>query len=140
MPSSWPKVVYIPPICITIRLPFVSRYFCRSIRFRGRRNTPNYCKLKGGKPPPPPRQAPARALWQRGAATLLRHLPSIDSSEKLEKAVTVDFEKHPARRLGQRPGQCRPKVRGQFAFSCAQNRILKFKTFGQKLKGSFYRG
>ena len=36
MPSSWQKVVYTPPICITIRLPFVSRYFCRSIRVRGR--------------------------------------------------------------------------------------------------------
>ena len=32
MPSSWQKVVYTPPVCITIRLPFVSRYFCRSIR------------------------------------------------------------------------------------------------------------
>ena len=35
MPSSWQKVVYTPPVCITIRLPFVSRYFCRSIRVRG---------------------------------------------------------------------------------------------------------
>ena len=26
MPSSWQKVVYMPPICIAIRLPFVSRY------------------------------------------------------------------------------------------------------------------
>ena len=41
MPSSWQKVVYTPPICITIRLPFVSRYFCRSIGVRGRSNTPN---------------------------------------------------------------------------------------------------
>ena len=41
MPSSWQKVVYTPPICITIRLPFVSRYFCRSIRVRGRWDTPN---------------------------------------------------------------------------------------------------
>ena len=40
MPSSWQKVVYTPPICITIRLPFVSRYFFRSIRVRGRWNTP----------------------------------------------------------------------------------------------------
>ena len=32
---------YIPPICITILLPFVSRYFCRSIRVRGRWDTPN---------------------------------------------------------------------------------------------------
>ena len=35
MPSSWQKVVYTPPIGITIRLPFVSRYFRRSIRLRG---------------------------------------------------------------------------------------------------------
>ena len=35
----WQKVVYTPPICITIRLPFVSRYFCESIRVRGRWNT-----------------------------------------------------------------------------------------------------
>ena len=41
MPSSWQKVLYTPPICITIRLPFVSRYFFGSIRVRGRWNTPN---------------------------------------------------------------------------------------------------
>ena len=41
MPSLWQKVVYTPPICITIRLPFVSRYFCGSIRVRGRWATPN---------------------------------------------------------------------------------------------------
>ena len=43
MPPSWQKVVYTPPICITIRLPFVSRYFCKSIRVGGRWNTPK-CK------------------------------------------------------------------------------------------------
>ena len=37
------EVVYTPPICLTIRLPFVSRYFCRSIRVRGRWDTPNKC-------------------------------------------------------------------------------------------------
>ena len=41
MPSSWQKVVYTPPICIAIRHPFVSRYFCRSIRVRGRWDTPH---------------------------------------------------------------------------------------------------
>ena len=30
MPSSWQKVVYTSPMCITIRLPFVSRCLCRS--------------------------------------------------------------------------------------------------------------
>ena len=37
------EVVYTPPICITIRLPFVSRYFCRSIKVRGRWHAPNHC-------------------------------------------------------------------------------------------------
>ena len=41
VPSFWPKVVCTPPICITIRLPFVSRYFYRSIRVRGRWSTPH---------------------------------------------------------------------------------------------------
>ena len=44
MPSLWQKVVYTPPICITIRLPFVSRYFCGSIRVRGRWDTPKQGK------------------------------------------------------------------------------------------------
>ena len=35
------KVVYTPPICIAIWLPFVSRYFCRGIGVRGRWDTPN---------------------------------------------------------------------------------------------------
>ena len=34
MPSSWQKVAYTPPNCITIRLPFVSQCFCRRIRVR----------------------------------------------------------------------------------------------------------
>ena len=36
MPSSWEKVGYTPPTCITIRLPFAARYLCRSVRVRGR--------------------------------------------------------------------------------------------------------
>ena len=40
MPSSCLKIAYRPPSCITIRFPFVSCYFCRSIRVRGRWNTP----------------------------------------------------------------------------------------------------
>ena len=44
--SFWQKVVYTPPICITMRLPFVSRDFCRSIRVRGRWNTPKVCHNK----------------------------------------------------------------------------------------------
>ena len=39
MPPLCRKLVYTPPICITMRLPFVSRYFCRSIRVRGRWDT-----------------------------------------------------------------------------------------------------
>ena len=44
-PSSWQKVVHTSPICITIRLPFVLRYFCKSIWVRGRRNTPKDWRL-----------------------------------------------------------------------------------------------
>ena len=40
----WQKVVHAPPVCITIRLPFVSRCFCGSIRVRGRWNTPAHLK------------------------------------------------------------------------------------------------
>ena len=47
MPSSWQKVVYTPPICITIRLPFVPRYFCSSIRVRGRWDTPKKRWISG---------------------------------------------------------------------------------------------
>ena len=38
----WQKMTYTPPICITIRLPFVSRCFCRSIRVGGHWNTPKF--------------------------------------------------------------------------------------------------
>ena len=49
MPSSWQKVGYTPPIGITIhRLPFVSRYFGKSIRARGRWNTPTHGKHRPG--------------------------------------------------------------------------------------------
>ena len=34
--------------CITIRLPFASRYFCRSTRVRGGWNTPYRCLAHGG--------------------------------------------------------------------------------------------
>ena len=53
MPSAWQKVVYTQPICITIRLPFVSRYFFRSIRVRGRWDTPKTnCSGKKKEPKP----------------------------------------------------------------------------------------
>ena len=45
MTSSWQKVIFSPPICTTVRLPLVLRYFCGSIRVRGRWNTPK-SKLK----------------------------------------------------------------------------------------------
>ena len=41
---SWQKVVYTPPICITIRLPFVLRYFRRSIRVRDRWSTLHFSR------------------------------------------------------------------------------------------------
>ena len=40
MPSSRQKVAFTQPTRITIWLPFVSQYFCRSIRVRGRWDTP----------------------------------------------------------------------------------------------------
>ena len=53
-------------------------------------------------------------------------------SEKLEKAGTVDFEKHPARKVGTRPRQCGPKVPGRFAFPSARNpRICSIWRFGK---------
>ena len=45
MPSSWQKASYTAPICITIRLPFVSRYFFRSIGVKGRWDTPPFNEL-----------------------------------------------------------------------------------------------
>ena len=42
-------------------------------------------------------------------------------SEKLEKAGTVDFKKHPARKVGARSRQCGPKVPGRFALPGARN-------------------
>ena len=65
-PSSWQKVVYTPPICITIRLPFVSRYFCGSIRVRGRWNTP-----KG-------------VFWKRGLFRKVHFLEILENLEILE--------------------------------------------------------
>ena len=47
MASAWQKVVCTPP---TIRLPFVSRCFCRSIRVRGRWDTPKNCPQKHPNP------------------------------------------------------------------------------------------
>ena len=45
---------------------------------------------------------------------------AIAISEKLEKAGTVDFENHPAQKLGTRSQRCRPKVPGRFAFPGAR--------------------
>ena len=50
MPSSWLKVVYTPPICITVRLPSVSRCFCRSSSVRRRWNTSHF-RQSSGHPP-----------------------------------------------------------------------------------------
>ena len=55
----------------------------------------------------------------------------LHDSEKLEKAGTADFRKHPARKVGTRSGQCRPEVRGRFAFPGAPNpRICSISRFG----------
>ena len=53
-------------------------------------------------------------------------------SEKLEKAGTVNFEKHPARKVGTSSRQCGPKVPGGFAFPGARNpRICSISQFGK---------
>ena len=41
MPSSWLRGAH-TPLCIAIRLPFVSQYFCKNIRVRGPCNNPSY--------------------------------------------------------------------------------------------------
>ena len=73
MPFSWQRVVYTPPICITMRLPFVSRYFCRSIRVRGHWCTPNFL-------PCPPQPSPGiffpkiPSFWElRSTLSIGRH-------------------------------------------------------------------
>ena len=48
-------------------------------------------------------------------------------SEQLEKAGTVDFRKHPARKVGTRSRQCQPKVPGRFAFAVPE--VLEFVAF-----------
>ena len=45
-PFLWLKAVHTLPICITMRLPFASRYFCRSIKVRGRWKTPYSGKVR----------------------------------------------------------------------------------------------
>ena len=46
---------------------------------------------------------------------------SLRYSEEREKAGTVDFKKHPARKVGTRSRQCGQKVPGRFAFPGARN-------------------
>ena len=61
-----------------------------------------------------------------------------ESPEKLEKAGTVGFKKHPARKVGTRSGQCRPKVRGRFAFPSAGNPgICSILRFGKNFPAIF---
>ena len=65
---------------------------------------------------PPPYHGPNVRLW----------------SEKLEKAGTVDFKKHPARKVGTRSRQCRPNVPGRFAFPGVRNpRLGSISQFGK---------
>ena len=52
------------------------------------------------------------------------------TSEKLEKAGTVDFKKHPARKVETGSRQCGPKVPDRFAFPGARNtRICNISRF-----------
>ena len=69
------------------------------------------------------------------ARCALQKSPLVRESEKLEKAGTVDFKKHPARparELGTRSWQCGPMVPGRFAFPGAPNpRICSISRFGK---------
>ena len=68
---------------------------------------------------------------------MLRSFPQL-ISEKLEKAGTVDFKKHPARKVGTRSGQGRPKVPGRFAFPGARNpRICSISRSGKNFPAIF---
>ena len=54
------------------------------------------------------------------------------------KAGTVDFKKHPARKVGTRSRQCGPKVPGRFAFPGARNpRICSISRFGKNFPAIF---
>ena len=76
----------------------------------------------------PPRKSPGKSSkiyttksathFCRGAGPIVgRKRASFPEITKLEKAGTVHFNKHPARKVG----QCRPKVLGRFAFPGAPN-------------------
>ena len=62
-------------------------------------------------------------------------------SERLEKAGTVHFRKHPARKVGARSQQCGPKVPGRFAFPGARNpRIFSISRFRNIFCQQFFPG
>ena len=72
-------------------------------------------------------------MWRANCACL-----SSLYSEKLEKAGTVDFKKHPARKVGTRSRQCGPKVPGRFAFPGARNPgICSISRFGNNFPAIF---
>ena len=75
--------------------------------------------------------ASAQSLPSANAWRIHLQVCSVDISEKLEKAGTVDFKKHPARKVGTRSRQCGPRVPGRFAFPDARNpRIYSISRFG----------
>ena len=77
---------------------------------------------------------PEKSLWHSHG----EQCESVCWSEKLEKAGTVDFEKHPARKVGTRSRQCGPEVPGRFAFLGAPNpRIWSIWRFGKKFPAIF---
>ena len=72
--------------------------------------------------------------------SLRLHVHFLFRKKKLKKAGTVDFKKHPARKVRTRSGQCRRKVRGRFAFPGARNpRICSISRFGKTLFQQFSR-
>ena len=59
------------------------------------------------------------------------------NSRRLE-LLSVDFQKHPARKVGTRSRQCRPKIPGRFAFPGARSpRICRILRFGKKFPANF---
>ena len=56
--------------------------------------------------------------------SVLTPFSDLFNSEKLEKAGTVDFKKHPVRKLGTRFRRGRPNVLGRFGFPGARNPII----------------
>ena len=95
-----------------------------AISLKGQRHRPD--QLQFLRPPKVVLEGTLRSTFP------LSHSRDTFCSEKLEKAGTVDFKKHPARKVGTRSRQCGPKVSGRFAFPGARNpRICSISRSGK---------